>query len=75
MSIFICHCIHTLLRIMKSENHCKLLAIGNHFSILSREARYNGRSFSRILRSEDIGVDLLGYLKVSGPIYLSFPCL
>ncbi|KAK7342865.1 hypothetical protein VNO80_25821 [Phaseolus coccineus] len=64
MSIFICHCIHTLLRIMKSENHCKLLPIGNHFSILSREARYNGRSFRRILPSEDIGVVLLGYLKI-----------
>ncbi|XP_052733729.1 CST complex subunit CTC1 isoform X3 [Vigna angularis] len=64
ISIFICHCIHTLLRIMKSENHCKLLPIGNQFSILSREARYNGRSLRRIIQSEDVGVVLLGYLKV-----------
>ncbi|XP_022633687.1 CST complex subunit CTC1 isoform X2 [Vigna radiata var. radiata] len=64
ISIFICHCIHTLLRIMKSESHCKLLPIGNQFSILSREARYNGRSLRRIIQSEDVGVVLLGYLKV-----------
>ncbi|TKY68592.1 CST complex subunit CTC1 [Spatholobus suberectus] len=64
MSIFICHCIHTLLRILKSENQCKLLPVGNHFSILSREARYNGRSVRRIVRSEDVGVVLLGYLKI-----------
>ncbi|RDX94494.1 CST complex subunit CTC1, partial [Mucuna pruriens] len=64
MSIFICHCIDTLLRILKSENHCKLLPVGNHVSFLSREARYNGRSVRRIVRSEDIGIVLLGYLKI-----------
>ncbi|XP_020206690.1 CST complex subunit CTC1 isoform X2 [Cajanus cajan] len=64
MSIFICHCIHTLLRILKSENRGKLLPVGNHFTILSREARYNGRSVRRIVRSEDVGVILLGHLKI-----------
>ncbi|KAL2326109.1 hypothetical protein Fmac_025167 [Flemingia macrophylla] len=64
MSIFISHCIHTLLGILKSENHCKLFHVGNHFKILSREARYNGRSVRRIVRSEDVGVILLGYLKI-----------
>ncbi|KAG5016578.1 hypothetical protein JHK82_022227 [Glycine max] len=64
LSIFICHCIHTLLRILKAENHCKLLPVGNHFSILSREATCNDSSFRRIVRSEDLGVVLLGYLKI-----------
>ncbi|KAK7313892.1 hypothetical protein VNO77_39096 [Canavalia gladiata] len=64
ISVFICHCLCTLLRTLKLENQCKLLPIGNHFSILSREARYNGRSVRRIIRSEDINVVLLGYLKI-----------
>ncbi|KAK7405405.1 hypothetical protein VNO78_06677 [Psophocarpus tetragonolobus] len=65
MCIFISHCIHTLLRILKLENHCKLLPVGNHFSILSREVRYSGRSVRQIIRSEEVGVVLLGYLKIN----------
>ncbi|KAK7317482.1 hypothetical protein RJT34_01757 [Clitoria ternatea] len=64
MSIFISHCIYTLLRMLKSENHCKSVPVGNQFSIISREARYNGRSVRRIVRSEDVGIVLLGYLKI-----------
>nr|XP_004511201.1 CST complex subunit CTC1 isoform X2 [Cicer arietinum] len=63
-SIFIYHCINILQRMLKAENHCKLLSVGNHFSILSRRGRYNGTSVRRILPSEDVGIVLLGYLKV-----------
>ena len=62
--MFISHCIDTLLRTLKSENHCKLLPASNHFRLLSREARCNGRSVRRIIPGEDVGVALLGYLKV-----------
>ncbi|KAI5420133.1 hypothetical protein KIW84_044064 [Lathyrus oleraceus] len=64
MSIFIHHCINTLHRMLKPESHCKLSSVGNHFSILSRQARYNGRSGRRIISSEDVGIILLGYLKI-----------
>ncbi|XP_061352936.1 CST complex subunit CTC1-like [Gastrolobium bilobum] len=64
ISIFTDHCIDTLIRMMKSENHCKLLPVGSHFSILSREARYNGRSVRRFIPSEEVGVVLLGHLKI-----------
>lgn len=70
MSIFIHHCINTLQRMLKPERHCKLLSVGNHFSILSRQARYNGRSGRRIISSEDVGIVLLGYLKVICLVYL-----
>lgn len=76
MSVFIYHCIDTFLRRLKSENHCKLLPVGNHFSFLSPEARYNGRSVKRrIISSEDVGIVLLGYLKVICSIYLIFQYL
>ncbi|CAJ2657030.1 unnamed protein product [Trifolium pratense] len=64
MSIFIHHCINTLQRALKSESPCKFLSIGNHLSILPRPAKYNGRSGRRIISSEDVGVGLLGYLKI-----------
>lgn len=66
MSIFIFHCIDTLLRMLKSENHCKLLSVGNHFSILSHEVRFDGRPIRRIIQSVDLGIVLLGCLKVIG---------
>jgi hypothetical protein len=69
-SIFIHHCINTLQRALKSESPCKLLSIGNHLSILPRPAKYNGRSVRRIISSEDVGVVLLGYLKVISLVYL-----
>ncbi|KAJ1404674.1 CST complex subunit CTC1, plant [Sesbania bispinosa] len=65
MPIFICHCIDTLHRTLKSENHCKLLSVGNYFSIIPRQDRYNGRSVRRIIPSKDVGVVLLGYLKIN----------
>ncbi|XP_027356816.1 CST complex subunit CTC1-like [Abrus precatorius] len=64
MSIFFCHCIYTLLGTLKLENHSQVLPVGNYFSILSHKARNNGRSVRRILRSEDLGVVLLGHLKI-----------
>jgi hypothetical protein len=70
MSIFIHHCINTLQRALKSESPCKLFSIGNHLSILPRPAKYNGRSVRRIISSEDVGVVLLGYLKVISLVYL-----
>lgn len=70
MSIFIHHCINTLQRMLKSESPCKLLSVGNHFSILPRQARYNSRSGRKIISSEDVGVVLHGYLKVISLVYL-----
>ncbi|CAI8606844.1 unnamed protein product [Vicia faba] len=64
ISIFIHHYMNTLQRMLKPESHCKLSSVGNDFSILSRQARYNGRSGRRIISSEDVGIVLLGYLKI-----------
>ncbi|MED6146720.1 hypothetical protein PIB30_037260 [Stylosanthes scabra] len=65
VSVFIRHCIYTLERTLKSENHCKLLPVGNHFRGLPHLARYSSRSWRRIIPSKDVGVTLLGHLKIN----------
>ncbi|KAG2396924.1 CST complex subunit [Vigna angularis] len=57
---------HDVWLLLTDQLHTSMhgLRVGSIFSILSREARYNGRSLRRIIQSEDVGVVLLGYLKV-----------
>ncbi|XP_028799438.1 CST complex subunit CTC1 [Neltuma alba] len=65
MSIFICHCRTTIMRILKTGNDCKSLTVDNHSGFLSCEVRSCGQSVRRIISSEDVGCLLLGYLKVA----------
>ncbi|KAK7243336.1 hypothetical protein RIF29_38129 [Crotalaria pallida] len=65
MSILLYHCIDTLLRKLKLENHCEVLPVRSHSKLLSCEARYDGISVRRIISSEDVGVALIGYLKLN----------
>ncbi|XP_019427330.1 PREDICTED: CST complex subunit CTC1 isoform X2 [Lupinus angustifolius] len=65
MSIFIYHCIDTLQRKRKLENHCKVLPVGNLSRFSSHEAGYDGISVRRIISSEDTGIVLIGYLKIN----------
>ncbi|MED6208091.1 hypothetical protein PIB30_041729 [Stylosanthes scabra] len=65
VSLFIRHCIDTIERTLKSENHCKLLPVGNHFRGVPHLARHSSRGWRRIIPGKDVGVTLLGHLKIN----------
>lgn len=58
------------MRVLRLEKDSKKLCEKNQFSLLSCEGRFYGRSIRKILTSQDIGIILLGSLKVSN-FYLS----
>ena len=49
---------------LELENDCKRLPDDNHLRILSGEAGSHSPSIRRIIPSEDVGIVLLGNLKV-----------
>ncbi|XP_057737739.1 CST complex subunit CTC1 isoform X2 [Arachis stenosperma] len=64
-SVFIHHCIDTLERTLKSENRCKLLPVGNHSRVLPHLARYSSRPGRKTIPGKDVGITLLGHLKIN----------
>ena len=65
ISSFICHCEITWMRMLRLENDCKNFCENNQLSFQSCQGRFYGQSVKKILTSEDIGIILLGSLKVS----------
>ncbi|KAJ7958119.1 CST complex subunit CTC1 isoform X1 [Quillaja saponaria] len=65
MSSFIHHVMTTWLRMLKSSEECKMFPGNRAFSFLSCEGRSYAQSVRRILPSKDLGVALLGNLKIS----------
>lgn len=53
------------MRRLRLEKDCKKLCEKNQFSLLPCEGRFYGRSVRKIFTSQDIGIILLGSLKVS----------
>ncbi|XP_030950352.1 CST complex subunit CTC1 isoform X1 [Quercus lobata] len=64
ISSFICHCEATWMRMLQRENDCKNICENNQFNLQSCEGRFYGRSIKKIITSEDMGISLLGSLKV-----------
>ena len=52
------------MRMLRLEKDCKKMFEKNQFSLLPCEGRFYGRSVRKILTSQDIGIILLGSLKV-----------
>ncbi|KAF3974532.1 hypothetical protein CMV_002140 [Castanea mollissima] len=65
ISSFICHCEATWMRMLQQENDCKNICENNQFDPQSCEGRFYGQSIKKIITSEDMGISLLGSLKVS----------
>ncbi|KAF5468328.1 hypothetical protein F2P56_012486 [Juglans regia] len=65
ISCFFHHCEATWMRILQLKNDCKKLCENNLFSLQSCEGRLYERSVRKILTSDDIGIILLGSLKIS----------
>lgn len=53
------------MRMLQRENDCKNICENNQFNLQSCEGRFYGRSIKKIITSEDMGISLLGSLKVS----------
>lgn len=69
---FIQHCEATWMRILQLENDSKKFSENNQFSVQSCEGRFYNLSVRKILRGKDIGILLLGNLKVGN---LSLWCI
>ncbi|XP_059453022.1 CST complex subunit CTC1 isoform X2 [Corylus avellana] len=65
ISSFIRYCEATWTRMLRLEKDCKKMFEKNQFSLLPCEGRFYGRSVRKILTSQDIGIILLGSLKIS----------
>ncbi|KAG6674780.1 hypothetical protein I3842_15G062100 [Carya illinoinensis] len=65
ISCFFHHCEATWMRILQLKSDCKKLCVNNLFSLQSCEGRLYDRSVRKILTSDDIGIILLGSLKIS----------
>ncbi|XP_059636886.1 CST complex subunit CTC1 isoform X2 [Cornus florida] len=66
ISNFVSHCETTWLRLLlEKKNGCDLICNGNQYSFLSCEGRSSDLPLRRFLQSEDVGVVLLGSLKIS----------
>uniref|UniRef100_A0A2N9HSB4 CST complex subunit CTC1 n=1 Tax=Fagus sylvatica TaxID=28930 RepID=A0A2N9HSB4_FAGSY len=65
ISSFIRHCEVTWMRMLRLENDCKNFCENNQLSFQSCQGRFYGQSVKKILTSEDIGIILLGSLKIS----------
>ncbi|KAM4129576.1 hypothetical protein ACJW30_01G033900 [Castanea mollissima] len=64
ISSFICHCEATWMRMLQQED-CKNICENDQFDPQSCEGRFYGQSIKKIITSEDMGISLLGSLKVS----------
>lgn len=65
MFTFINHWERTWIRELQVRNENKILRDSNQYSLLSCEGRSYGQSTRKIFSSEDIGITLIGNLKVS----------
>lgn len=66
ISSFIYRCEATGIKmLLEFDNECHLSFKNNRYILLSSEGEYYGRSKRQIVPSEDIGIVLLGSLKVS----------
>lgn len=66
ISSFIYHCEATGIKmLLEFDNECHLSFENNRYILLSSEGEYYGRSKRQIVPGEDIGIVLLGSLKVS----------
>ncbi|XP_024952233.2 CST complex subunit CTC1 isoform X2 [Citrus sinensis] len=66
ISSFIYHCEATGIKmLLEFDNECHLSFKNNRYILLSSEGEYYGRSKRQIVPSEDIGIVLLGSLKIS----------
>ncbi|CAB4296424.1 unnamed protein product [Prunus armeniaca] len=66
LSIFICHCEALWMRALQLENSCEKLHDDKKYSLQLCEGRSHVQSVRKIFSSEDMGVSLMGSLKVSG---------
>ncbi|KAK9270684.1 hypothetical protein L1049_026266 [Liquidambar formosana] len=64
ISYFLCHCEATWTKaLLHVEKDCKIM--NNRYNLVSCEGKYYDQSIRRIFSSEDIGIVLLGSLKIS----------
>lgn len=55
----------TWTRMLRLENGCEKTSVNSQFRLLPCEGRFYSQSIRKILGSEDVGIILLGSLKVS----------